>query len=288
MIDTLPQRVPDRRPEPEATPVLSTLRRYALPILGATVLAGLGGYLLANSQPRVYQASSSMLSSQGSDIPEINDGLVRAAPLPPGALAQALRSPRVVATIVSELRASTLPPEVIDTLDRSLRSELANGGSSRLTVAAAEGSQPGSVYLLQARANTPESARILADASVTALQRWDAQRAQRRVEQARVSIQQQLAALDDPGQGNLYDDQARAEAKNRLRQDLGVLGALAKGATGTLDVVSEAVAPSAPVSPRPARNALLSALLALLAASGLAVLFDSTRRRTPLDQLPRR
>jgi uncharacterized protein involved in exopolysaccharide biosynthesis len=274
-VRTGPERIAN-----DAAPVLTVLRRAALPILVAGALAGGGGFLLANSQPRVYQAPSGLIASQSAGSGAITDNLVRPAPLPDGALAQALRSPRVIGTIVSELRASSLKPAAVDGLNRALRADLSSGATSRLSVTAAGSGQPASVYVLQARADTPEAARLLADASVTALQRWDAQRARARLEQARLSLRRQLVVLGEPAQNGLYDVQARTEAKNRLLQELGLLGALNVGVTGTLDVLSEAVAPSGPVAPQPLRSALLAALLAVLSAAGLAVLIDSLRRRS--------
>jgi hypothetical protein len=270
----------DRPISTDATPVLMVLRRAALPILVAGALAGGGSFLLANNQPRVYQATSGLIASQSADIGAITENLVRPAPLPDGALTQALRSPRVIGIIVDELRASKLGPPDVDNLDRALRADLASGAASRLSVTAAGTGQPASVYVLQARASTPEAARLLADASVVALQRWDAQRARARLEQARLSLRRQLVVLGEPAQNGLYNVQARAEAKARLLQELGQLSALNVGVTGTLDVLSEAVAPSGPVAPQPLRSALLAALLAVLSAAGLAVLIDSLRRRS--------
>ncbi|WP_034388774.1 hypothetical protein [Deinococcus sp. YIM 77859] len=270
---------PQPTTETDFSQVLSALRRFALPILGASVLAGTGAYLLADSQPRFYEASSSLIADRGGSG-VLSDSVLTPSPLPPGALQQALRSPAVINRIAAQLRAADVPAEDVARINSALYNELKSGSIRKLWVEAGDGSRSEGVFTLHAVANTPELASALANAGVAALQEWDVRRAQRRLELARASLQQQLAALDRAVErGELYDDSASFQVRSQLVRDLALAGAARRGITGTLDVVAEAVPPSAPIAPRPRRTALIAALLALLVASGGAVLLDSLRRR---------
>lgn len=261
--------------------LLGSLRAALWPILGATVLAGGAAFLLANAQPRVYEATSSMVASGAGESGVLSDSLISASTLPSGALNQALRSPSVIAQIIKEVGASNLPTAQRTTLTNNLKQQLAGGGFATLGISSStDNGQNSGLYLLSARADTPVAAQSLADAGVNALLNWDTQRSQRRLERARVSIQGQLKALEkDTPNTDLYDD-AHQQARARLLVDLGLTGALRQSATGTLDRLAEAVAPASPVSPRPLRSGLLSAVLAFLAASGVAALLGS-RRSSP-------
>ena len=208
--------------------------------------------------------------------------MISASTLPSGALNQALRSPSVIAQIVKEIEASSLPVPQRTTVVTNLKRQLAGGGFATLGVTSStDNGQNSGLYLLSARAPSPVAAQTLADVGVDALLNWDTQRAQRRLERARVSIKGQLKALEkDTPNTDLYDE-AHQQARGRLLQDLALTGAPGQSATGTLDRLAEAVAPTSPIAPKPLRTGLLSAILALLAASGVAVLLGS-RRRLPV------
>ncbi|GGL94977.1 hypothetical protein GCM10010840_36290 [Deinococcus aerolatus] len=283
MMQSRPPRSDTTSSDLELPQVARLLRRAALPVLGIAALAGVGGYLLSNLQPKVYTATSSLFTEQvGGGSNALNDSMLRPSPLPRGGLQQALHSPAVVKLVVNRLRASEIAPATINKVQRELQAELSTGGFKKLKVEldpnSPSNSSTGNVYILSARADSPELARTLANASVAALQLWDIQRAQRRLEQARAALKLQLDVLDRSAQdGGLSTDDVNRQARAAIARDLAVIGASRQSVAGTLDVIAEAVDPAGPTSPRPKRTAALSALLALLFAGGGAVLLGSRR-----------
>lgn len=260
--------------------LLGSLRAALWPIVAATALAGGAGFLLANAQPRIYEATSSMVASGAGESGVLSDSLISASTLPAGALSQVLRSPSVIAQIVKDIEASSLPTSQRTSAVTHLKQQLSNGGFATLGVTSStDSTQNSGLYLLSARAETPVAAQTLADAGVSALLNWDTQRSQRRLERARTSILSQLKILEKETPNTDLYDQAHEQARARLLQNLGLTGALRQSATGTLDRLAEAVAPASPVSPQPLRTGLLCAVLAFLAASGVAALLGS--RRSP-------
>lgn len=282
MMQSPPPRPDAAHRDLEFPQVVRLLRRAAVPVLGVTVLAGVGAYLLSGLQPKVYQATSTLFTEQGGGSNALADSLLRPSPLPRGGLEQALHSPAVVKLVVNRLRSSDIAPATIAKVKRDLEAELSAGSFSKLKVApdpnSPSNSNTGVVYILTARANTPELARVLANSSVAALQLWDIQRAQRRSEQARAALKLQLDVLDRTAQtGGLSTDDVNRQARASITRDLAVIGASRQSVAGTLDVIAEAVDPARPVSPRPLRTAALAALLTLLFAGGGAVLLGSRR-----------
>lgn len=283
MMQSRPPRSDATSSDLELPQVVRLLRRAAVPVLGIAALAGVGGYLLSNLQPKVYMATSSLFTEQGTgNSSALNDSMLRPSPLPRGGLQQALHSPAVVKLVINRLRASEIAPATINKVQRELQAELSTGGFKTLKVEldpnSPSNSNTGNVYILSARADTPELARVLANSSVAALQLWDIQRAQRRLEQARAALKLQLDVLDRSAQeGGLSTDDVNRQARAAIARDLAVIGASRQSVAGTLDVIAEAVEPAGPVAPRPKRTAALSALLALLFAGGGAVLLGSRR-----------
>ncbi|MDV6375364.1 hypothetical protein [Deinococcus arenicola] len=263
--------------------VLSLLRRAALPVLAVTVLAGVGGYVLSGLQPKVYEATSTVFVEPGNSGSALDNSLLKPSVLPRGGLQLALHSPAVVELVVTGLRATDTAPARVNELQRDLRAELSRGSFKTLQVEADPGSQSGTsgggVFTLSARANTPDLARVLANISVSALQRWDVQRTQSRMEQARTALKLQLDVLDRTAQdGGLSTDPVNNQARASIVRDLAVIGSSRQSVVGTMDVIAVAVTPSRPVTPRPLRTAALAALLTLLFAGGGAVLLGSRRQ----------
>ncbi len=284
MMQSPPPRPDAAHRDLEFPQVTHLLRRAAVPVLGVTVLAGVGAYLLSGLQPKVYQATSTLFTEQTGGSNALADSLLRPSPLPRGGLEQALHSPAVVKLVINRLRASEIAPATVAKVQRELQAELSSGSFSKLKVAPDPSSpsnsniNAGIVYILSARANTPELARVLANSSVAALQLWDIQRAQRRSEQARTALKLQLDVLDRTAQtGGLSTDDVNQQARASITRDLAVIGASRQSVAGTLDVIAEAVDPAKPVTPRPLRTAALASLLTLLFAGGGAVLLGSRR-----------
>ncbi|MFD1731419.1 Wzz/FepE/Etk N-terminal domain-containing protein [Deinococcus malanensis] len=81
------------------------LRRRLAWILGTALLLALAAFLWSRSQPRVYEASASLIASnsQGQDS-TLSTALVKAPPLPEGAVAQALQSTQVIGPLIQAIR----------------------------------------------------------------------------------------------------------------------------------------------------------------------------------------
>ncbi|MFC4456257.1 polysaccharide biosynthesis tyrosine autokinase [Deinococcus sonorensis] len=272
--------------------LLMSVRRHALPILSAALLAGAGTYYLSSQQPPVYEAVSSAIASR----PDTSGGvvgsnLVSAPQLPQGAVDKAIHSRDVIEDIIRRLNDSTeLSAPVKADLSRRLRSQLQGGSFPDLQVSALTDGQQAGIYELHVKAGTPVAARVLADTSLESLLAWDLGRAQRRIAQAKNSLQAQLDALTSQlgqrstGPNASLEVQTLAAARAQVQQNLLQVRVLESAATGSLDTVSQAVEPNKSVSPRPVRSGVLAALLTLLLASGAALLTDSLRRRVHGEQ----
>ncbi len=287
-----PTHPPDPSPDDAAFQrTARTLRRRAAVIAGAAALAGVTAFLISSAQPRVYQAASSLVSAQpDGGNPTLNSGVFAASPVPASALQDALQSPGVLQKVVTDVRAGTLPPAQTEAAVRDVQRQLA-GQAAVLTVEPRGGSSlRDSVLEVQARAATPEGARLLANAGAAALLAWDAGRAQRRLTQLRTNLERQYALLEtrrrtlsagsDPNTPTFTPEQQTVDAAQaRIMDLLAQTTALEQSAVGTLDLVSSAALPSAPAAPHPLRSALLAALLTALLAAGGALLLDGQRRR---------
>ncbi len=162
--------------------VLMSVRRHALPILTAGLLAGgLTGYLTSRQAP-VYEAVSTVVASRtdGSGNSVVNTSLVTAPQLPQGAVEQALHSEGVVNDIVARLRKNPdLEAGQADELAAALQADLVADRWTNLKVDAKTDYQQAGTYAIHVQAGTPTEARVLADESVAALLSWDVGRAQR-------------------------------------------------------------------------------------------------------------
>jgi Mrp family chromosome partitioning ATPase len=269
--------------------VLASVRRHALPIITAGLLAGgLSGYLTSRQAP-VFSAVSTMVAARtdGSGNSVVNTSLVTAPQLPQGAVEQALHSEGVITNVIARLkRNKELNPAQVANLTGALRADLAGNRWNNLKVDAKTDYQQSGIYSVTVLAASPTEAKVLADESVAALLAWDVGRAQRRIARARSGLEAQLNALQvqlNAG-GSAQDVATLTAARAQISQNLAQVQVLEKAATGTLDQLSEAIAPGRPVSPQPVKSGLLGALLGLLLASGAALLTDSLRRRVYGEQ----
>lgn len=273
------------------TQALLTLRRAALPIALATVLSGALTYAVESRQPNIFESVSSVLAAQdASQNTLINNTLVTAPPLPLGALDQALHSQGVVDVIVQQLQRSALAPSVRARLSDALNLEIRTQTFNLVTVKDKLDSQQRGVYELHATGLTPGEAQILANAAVTAVLNWDTNRAQVGVARAKSSLQAQVADLNAQVTRSVAGSPERdalISTLGQVSQNLAQVGVFEKAASGPLTLVAEGNRPLLPVSPKPRRNAAIAALVALLTGIGLALSFDSLRRRVnaPIDLL---
>ncbi|GGL95408.1 exoP [Deinococcus aerolatus] len=239
-------------------------------------------YGLSSRQASVYESVASIISvDNNAQNSLINNTLVTAPPLPPGAVERVMHSRSLVSDVGERLERSNLDPGIIQQIRSDLNRELATRSFTRFKVRALLDAQQRGVYEIRAQGETPEAARQLAETSVAALLAWDNARAKESVTRSRQSLQGQLqnltarlAAVSDP-----LERQSLLAARGQVLQDLAQVSVLEAAATGTLTKVAEAEAPIAPISPRPLRNAVLAGLLSLLLVTMGVLVSDSLRRR---------
>lgn len=263
--------------------VFGTFRRYApLLVLTPALTAG-GAYLLARQQPPVYEASASVIAvDNDAQNSLINNTLVTAPPLPQGGVEQVMQSRGLLQNVVERLKKTNLEPAIVQAIQQDINNELADNRFTRFKVRARLDNQQRGVYQVRASAETPEAARLLADAGVQELIQWDNDRARQGVLRSKASLQEQLKNLSTRIQETSVSDlerQSLVAARGQLLQNLAQVTVLETAASGTLVLVAEPVAPRTPVTPRPLRNAALAGLVTLFLSAAAALLSDNLRRR---------
>lgn len=245
-------------------------------ILGTAALLALAAFLWSRAQPPVYEASASLIASntQGQDS-TLGTALVKAPPLPEGAVAQALQSTQVIGPLTQAIRgAEEIPQAERERLSQVLARELREQRLSTLTLTSRLDLNGNGIYTVRARARTAQAAQRLANLASTALLSWDRNRALENVRRAQAGFQAQLAQVDQqlaaaqPGVERQTLIARRASIQGNLTQ----VQLLEDSVAGVLSSLSAAVEPLAPVAPKPLRNAVLAGLLGLLLASGAVLL----------------
>lgn len=263
--------------------VFSTLRRYAPAIILTTALATGGAYWVSQRQPRVYEASGSVLAVDNrTNNAILAQSSVAAPPLPEGAVDEALHSRGVVEDIISRLEKSTLDPALVAKIRQDLRNELADNSFNRFRIRARVDQLQRGVYEIRASAESAVASQVMAQAGVEALIAWDTERARGNLTVVRRGLQQRVQDLERRYRAAPADSvqrQALLTALSQVQEDLSQLSVFETIATGSLSIVAEPVEPRSPVAPRPLRNAALAGLLALFLSAGGALLTESLRRR---------
>lgn len=282
------------RVEQEQEIDLSTLwrgvRRRAPWIAATTLLLGTGVYFLSSSQPEVYSASASLISSGGAG--QANDSvlggaIVKAPPLPDGAIPEALKSTQVIQSLMGAIRESKVisadeKSRVLSNLQKELREQKLE--TLNLTSRLEQYSGGSGIYTLTAKARTPEAAAEIATLASEALLQWDKQRALQNIKRAESGYRAQLTQIDQQlkTQQNEVERQTLIARRANIASNLATVSILRDSVTGVLSGLSDAVPPLEPDSPKPVRNAVLAGLLGLLLSSGIAALatvMDRTVRR---------
>jgi len=283
-----PRHAPQGQAETQEQSVdLETLwhgvRRQLPLILVATAVVGASIFLWSRAQPDVFEATASLVTSgNSSNAGGIRDNVVTAAPLPEGALKEALNGPVVLGRIIADLRETTRIPQTLRTqLADNLQRELQLRDVRTLQLQNQLDFNGNGIYSVTARAGSPAAATFLADLSAQALLDWDRGRALSGVQRAERSLRAQLTEVERQlAQGNQTDLERQTLIASRasLQRALAQAGIQAEGATGSLELVSPAVEPLERVAPKPTRNAILAGLLTLLLGIGLAALRTVTDR----------
>lgn len=257
------------------------LRRHALPLLSAALLAGGITYAVTARQTQQYETMSSVVTVIGERDGALNEGLIAPPPLPPGTLQQALRDGEVVDDITRRVLASDLPQTRARDLARAVEGQRRNNTFSLVRITSPEGTRS-DLYEVWGRAKDPAAARVLVNASVDALIEWDQKRSRERVALARTSLQNQLAELNrnqPPVTASDLRWETFQSTQAQLLRAFTRISLLEQGAVGTLEVVARAPEPNAPMATSPLGRAALAALLALFGASAAILLLEAWRRR---------
>jgi capsular exopolysaccharide synthesis family protein len=246
-------------------------------IIGVSVLLALAVGLWSRLQPTVYEASSNIIAAntQGQDG-VIGSAVVKAPPLPDGAVAQAMQSTLVIAPLIKAVRQEPLFSQaertrLVTNLSRELREQKLR------TITLTSRLDPGGngIYSVSAQASTARGAERLANLATTALTDWDTGRALQNVEKAKAGFRAQLTQVDRQiaaTTAGSIERQTLVARRVTTQDNLAQVSILETSATGVLSLLSAAVEPINPVAPKPLRNAVLAGLLGLLLGIGVVAL----------------
>ncbi len=259
--------------------------RRRLPWIGlTTLLAGVGIYLWSSSQAPQYQASSSLVSSGQNTANDTQNNLVRATPLPEGALQEALQGPVVLGKIISTIETDkSLPAEARTKVAAQLKRELQSGKLSTIKLQSRlqQYGNGAGIYTISSTGPSPQMVVRLTDVVVDSLLAWDQGRALSGVRRAKQGLTAQLAEIDrqlEVPDISKLDRETLITARANTQKNLAQASIQEFGIAGSLEKVAPAVLPLNPIAPKPARNAILAALLTLLSGMSIAAL------RTVLDR----
>ena len=262
--------------------LIAFLRRYALAVAGAALVAGSIAYVASSFLPDVYEARASVLAAQTNpEFRQFGVGIATAAPLD-----------------VEVYRMAATTPEVLE--DARERARLA-GVEDEASLAGLRGSLSittdslwyASLLTVSLRNEDPVTATRLADAMADALVAWDQRRAREGIDDLVRTLTMQIQALDQQiadlrTQEGITEDQitGRVNLRAEQQEQLYYARIFATSARGLLSVLHRAERPSSPVAPNPTRSGILAAVLAaaLVLVAGLLRDLLDTRLRT-VDQV---
>ncbi len=265
--------------------LLESVWRYRYLVIAVTIVAGLGGWFVAQSQPSVYESSSQLYltnpESSGVFGQEAGTDIARYVPQQQ----ERAGSTPVLTSAAEELGGDTSPDELSEQVTVEGDVELAT-----LTITVTDGDA--------------ERAATIANAVATAYQdtvREDqlerADRAAVELEAAQEDIEEQIAQIDGQ-QGGQGDDAADGDAAaggqlEVLAQRLVEIDALSQQLRvdarlfgSGVEFVEQAEAPGAPVSPTPRRTAALAAVLGGAVAGAAAYWLAGRSRQVRSDRDP--
>ncbi|ULH15292.1 Wzz/FepE/Etk N-terminal domain-containing protein [Deinococcus sp. KNUC1210] len=269
--------------EIDLSTIWAGIRRRIGWILGLSLLFTLIVFLWSRTQPTVYEASASLIASntQGQDG-VVGTALIKAPPLPEGAVGQALQSTLVLGSLLQSIKTDpifTSAQQVFIT--NHLTKELREQKLSTIKISSQLDLNGNGIYTLTAQASSAKAAQRLADLASTALLNWDAGRALQNITKAQVGFRSQLSQIERQlaaGGQTAVERQTLITRRVTTQDNLAQVTILQNSAVGVLTLLSGAVEPLNAVAPKPVRNAVLSGLLVLLLGMGLAALLTVSDR----------
>lgn len=273
--------------EVDLSSIWRVIRRHWIWILAVPVLLGALAFFWSRSQPPVYQATATLIAANTSVGQEnvVGGAVVKAPPLPEGAVAQAIQSDLILRPLLTDLnRTVTLPAAERQRLTAALNQELMDQNLKTLSLTSRLDFNGNGIYSIRAKARTPEAAQALANLTSRALIAWDRNRGLETIRRGIEGFTAQLVQVDEQLQGgNLspLERQTLLARRARIQDSRAQLTILENSAVGVLSPLSSAQLPGRPVAPKPLRNAVLAGVLGLLLAligAALANVFDRTIR----------
>lgn len=245
-------------------------------------------YSWEKSRPNVFESSATLMTSGSFGVPGVGDSLVKASPLPEGALREALRGPVVMGEIIDRVKRDSRFPEGLKgelASDLEVQRRMKRLGTFQLVASIDPLSQQG-LYTVMARSGDAQTSEILVNIAADALLNWDKGRALRSLDRAARSFQAQLTEIDRQLANAALprvERETLVASRANVQRNLAQAKLQAEGVSGSLDLVSPGLAPQTPLAPRPLRSAGLAGLLALALGLVLAVLLTLLDRRVQTE-----
>jgi Mrp family chromosome partitioning ATPase len=265
--------------------VLKALQDRAWIIALSVALCSALAFFISRAQPQSYEATVTILSTPAAkdNNSPIGSLIPKPPSLPQGALEKVLGSGDIVDRIVASLET-----QQIGTADErarvkaGLENEVVERKPDTFLMRNRLDLEGKGTYDITATGSTPIIATALANTAAKELVAWDTERGLGLVKQALSTAKAQLNQADARLASNnltITDRETQQTIRAKYFEQISNLQSYMQSATGTLSVVSKAVAPVAPVAPKPTRNAALAGLAALLVALSVIVFRTEVNRR---------
>jgi Mrp family chromosome partitioning ATPase len=265
--------------------VLKALQDRAWIIALSVALCSALAFFISRAQPQSYESTVTILSTPASKDNNSPLGSFNPKPpaLPQGALEKVLGSSENVERIIASLDAQKIgSTEERAHVKAGLETEVVERKPDTFLLRGRLNQDGSGTYDITATGPSPIMATALANIAATELVAWDTERGLGLVKQALSTAKAQLNQADArlaAGNLTLTDRESLTATRTKYFEQIGNLQSYMQSATGTLSVVSKAVAPVAPVAPKPTRNAALAGLAALLVALSVIVFRTEVNRR---------
>lgn len=264
------------------------VRRRLWAILATTVTLGILSFFISQTRPTVYEAQATLYSvnNQGTDS-ALSSAIVKAPPLPDGALAQALDSTSVIEPLINAVRqAKEIPLAERLRLQESLSKELRQQNLQTIVLNTRLDFSGNGIYTIRARARTARAAQITANLAVQTLIKWDRNRALENLRRAQAGYVAQLAQVDQLLSNTFQsiERQTLITRRANIQGNLSQVRLLQDSISGVLNILSFAVEPLRPIAPKPLRDAIITSIFGLILAITLAAILTTLDRTVRTEE----
>jgi Mrp family chromosome partitioning ATPase len=242
-------------------------------------------FFISRAQPQSYEATVTILSTPAArdNNSPIGSLIPKPPSLPQGALEKVLGSGEIVDRIIANLETQKVgSSDERARVKAALENEVVERKPDTFLMRNRLDLEGKGTYDITATGPTPVIATALANTAAKELVAWDTERGLGLVKQALSTAKAQLNQADArlaAGNLTITDRETQQTIRAKYFEQISNLQSYMQSATGTLSVVSKAVAPIDPVAPKPTRNAALAGLAALLVALSVIVFRTEVNRR---------